>query len=209
MNPKLVILVLFTALVAMAAGNANAILVVETTPITWTGICTDCNEVHSLASATLGIVHAGNVDDGTDIGSVEGVDLGNSYLTRFTNLQSFEYESDLYHLFATDIISAVGRISTGANTVAVVLVEIEFLADQAYSTGGAGGTVGSWKFRSFSNGDWDLSNPYLQAPGQVNFDQGLAGSGRFNIPEPSTVFLTSLGLVAFGFGFNRNSLARL
>ena len=123
------------------------------------------------------------------------------------NLQSFEYESGLYHLFATRIVSAVGQISTYANTPALQSVEIEFLADQTTSTGGVGGTLGSWIFRSY--GDWDLSNPSLQGPGIVNFDQGLAGSGRFNIPEPSTVFLMTLGLVTFGFRFKRNSRVRI
>jgi hypothetical protein len=135
MNHKLTLLILFTALVAIAAGNAQAILIVETTPISWAGICTDCNgnETDSLATATLGVVHVGNIDDGTgtDIGSVEGVDLGGDYLARYVNLQSFEYQSNLYHLFATQIISVTGHVSTGANTVAHETVEIEFFAEKS------------------------------------------------------------------------------
>jgi hypothetical protein len=211
MNQKLAVLVLFTMVVAITGGNAKAILLVETTPINWAGICADCGEVNSLATATLGVVHIGNIDHDsiTNIGSVVGVDLGKPYPSRFLNLQSFEYESDLYHLFATRILRAVGRISTHANSLALQSVEIEFLADQTTSSGGAAGTRGTWKFRSYSNGDWDLSNPYLQGPGIVNLDHGLPGSGRFNIPEPSTVFLMSLGLVTFAFGFKRNSRVRI
>ena len=44
MNHKLTLLILFTALVAIAAGNAQAILIVETTPISWAGICTNNDE---------------------------------------------------------------------------------------------------------------------------------------------------------------------
>jgi len=183
MKKSLLFLLVPVALLGGVFPNAHAITIVGPPPtpgvIEWSGLCEDCPGAPSAASAYL---------DVGDLGTGAATDIGGG------NLTMFSYWSSVFPsgLFSSSIVSASGMIPKAPNSTADVT--IAFLADMGYPAGGVGceGFCGStWTFSTSADGSWSLLEE------SVPFDIG--GASTFSpaaVPEPATLGLTALGLLA-------------
>jgi PEP-CTERM motif len=179
MKKSLSLLLIPVVLTLGAWTNAGAVIFVpDPGVITWGGVCDDCPDAPSPASAWL---------DVADLGAGTATDIGGG------NLTGFSYWSSVFPLglFSTGVSFASGIIPKAPDSMADVT--IVFSGEMGYPEGVVG-VASEWMFSTTGEGGWTLE--------EVGFEPSDIGHASTftptTVPEPTTMTLMGLGLLGLG-----------